>query len=234
MSHINLMPNDYIERRLQQRTNSLGLVLFGVVMLCIAGTAFVSRRATNHTLAVAERVDADYALAAKMIGEMRQLEARKQMLLEKAEMTASLLERIPRSTIVAVITNALPAEACLTSMEMVPVKSFGGPSAAGKFDQLLAAQQKNEFITTIQVSGVTSTDVEVANFMSNLADCPLLSAVDLVFSQEKFINKMSVREFKVTMIITPGMDAMEVLSSWQKPKQPTAPQAQSDQNGAQS
>ena len=37
---------------------------------------------------------------------------------KKAELTASLIERVPRSALLAVVTQALPRHSCLVNLEL--------------------------------------------------------------------------------------------------------------------
>ena len=49
------------------------------------------------------------------------------------------------------------------------------------------------------VTGLAATDVEVAKFIAQMAKCPLMESVDLVYSEEKKISGSMVRTFQVEM-----------------------------------
>jgi hypothetical protein len=216
MSIINLLPDDYVRRRQQRRTNGLCLVLFLIVMIGLAATMIVLEQSSRRTCRVAERVDAEFADAAKLLGQLQELEARKQRVLDKAQRTAVLLERVPRSTLLAMITNALPRHASLTRFQLVPkqIVSRGEGAASGSKFQAVQAQRAATQVTevlTLEVDGLAGTDVDVALFITELIRNPLLTGVDLVYSQEKVLDDMPVREFQVKMEVKAKVDVMDVL-----------------------
>ena len=120
MSTINLIPDDYLQKRLQKRANYLCVALFSVVMVGVATAALVSDRAYRNTQKVLDRVNANYAEAAKQLEQMRTLEASKRQMMGKAIATGILLERIPRSFLLATLTKALPGNASLLKVELKP------------------------------------------------------------------------------------------------------------------
>jgi len=130
MSTINLLPEDYQQRRSQHRANVICMMLFGIVISSVGGAALVSERAGQNTRAVCERINTSYAEAAKLIDEMHHLEAKKRKMLQKAELSAALMERLPRSYVLAMVTNALPEGASLTSLKMSAAASMGGPKTS--------------------------------------------------------------------------------------------------------
>jgi Tfp pilus assembly protein PilN len=224
MSLINLLPDDYIRRRQHQRANALCLTLFLIVMLGLGAAVLVSERSTRYTRQVAEMVEAAYADATKLIEQLQELEGQKQKMLQKAERTASLLERVPRSTLLAIVTNAMPEEVSLTRFQLIPkqIIARADAGAAGdpdsKFQRIQA--QRNDLqttqILTIEVDGLTATDVEVAHFIANLNRNPLLTGVDLVYSQEKkSVGSATIREFQVRMEVKQNVDVMDVLQTVQ-------------------
>lgn len=233
MSIINLLPEDYLHQRAQMRANVMCAMLFAVVMAGVGGAALVSEQSTRNTTKVRDQVNASYAEAAKLLGQMQQLEAQKRTMITKAETTASLLERVPRSYVLAVVTQALPETASLETFDLTPrIQLTATKAPTSKFDALAAAKPVPQAATVVaEVKGYASTDVEVARFIANLMRNPLLSNVDLVFSQEKkrLPEDMTVREFCVRMEIRPGVDVIDVLKDSAKGKlakqqTPKAPQ----------
>lgn len=205
MSIINLLPEEYIERRQRRRANLLCLVLFGVVMAGVLTAGLVSERSRMHTEAVRRRVEDSYAEAAKLIAQMQDLEHRKRTMLRKAELTSALLERIPRSYLLAVVTNALPPEATLRDVKLVRKKVITRAERGRK--------AKSQEDLTMTVTGLAATDVEVARFIAHLARNPLSSAVDLVYSEEEQIKEHDtvMREFQVEIVLRTDVDVIDIL-----------------------
>lgn len=224
MSIINLLPEDYIQGRLRWRANVLCLVLFATVITAVVGTAMFSRHSARHTEEVDQRVQKDYEDAAKLIQQMHQLENEKQRLHQKALSAIPLMERVPRSSLLAVVTNSLPKHASLIRFDMETQKKesesqsgSAGAKKATKFakvssDRLTSSSQA---AVTVKITGLASTDVEVARFIANMARNPLMKSVDLVYSQEKLLDKNDplVREFQVKAELQQDVDAINIVGN---------------------
>lgn len=225
MSTINLLPEDYVKRRSERRANVMCVALFAVVMTGVFGAGMASERNTKQTQDVRNRVNADYAKAAQLLAQIQQLEAQKREGLRKAKATAALLERVPRSYVLATITRALPKHAALTELTLKPVRRTQPRRAPAKKRTKFAAAKKKKqakkppvMIMTLEVVGWAATDLQVSRFISNLLGSPLLSSVDLDYTKDKQIKAkekdkpdMRVREFKVIMELYPDVDVIDLV-----------------------
>ncbi len=224
MSIVNLLPEDYFQRRSQRRANVLCVVMFAVVMGGVGAAAMLSERNTRYTRQVMDQVNDQYAEAAKKLTRMQQLKAQKRQSIIKAKATATLLERIPRSYLLAVITHALPENASLVELKLKSVRRTSVTSSrnVSKFASVrgkMGAAPAPELIMSVEVTGHAATDVQVAGFMTNLLKSPLLTGVDLGYSQEKIIKgdratkapDRKVREFKVVMELKSNVDVIDLI-----------------------
>ena len=221
MSTINLLPANYVRQRMQRRVNSVCLALFVVVVSSVICAHLVTDRSKRHTLEVRDRVDAEYAEATKLIQRMQRLEAQKAMMLHKAELTASLVERVPRSTLLAIIANARPTSTSLLNVELTSRRiekkePTVRPSATGNsvLSVVSRAQalQGSRVLVELVVTGLAATDAEVAKFIANLARNRLIETVDLAYSQERLVGKArtKVREFQISLKLKDGADAIDI------------------------
>ena len=235
MNAINLLPEDYLERRSQHRANVMCIILFVVVMAGVGGAAIVSEQSTQHTREVGKQVNAAYAEAAKLLGQIQKLERQRREGIRKARATAALLERVPRSYLLAVITQALPRNTSLSEVELKPTRKKIQNRAAGssrkrkgsKFDAVKKrrSQQKPQMqeVMTVIITGMAATDVQVAGFITNLLQNPLLSSVNLGYSQEKVIRMkttknpdvpdLHLRQFQVMMELRPNVDVIDLIEA---------------------
>lgn len=220
MSTINLLPENYLHHRREHRTNVICMILFVVMIGAVFCASVVSKRSLAHTLAIRNRVDTSYAEAAKLISQMHELEAQKVKMLRKAEVTASLVERVPRSTLLAVITNALPDGASLKTLDLQTqkiirrTKSVADDNDKQTGTKLTTEPRKSppvsaETIVCVEITGLAATDVQVARFIANLARNPLTASVDLCYSEEKKVRGMTVREFQIKTVLKDEVDAIE-------------------------
>lgn len=197
MGIINLLPKDYIAGRYKRRANWVCSILFAVVMAGVVGAAFVSDQSRRHTMEVSHRVDGDYAEAAKLIAQMQQLELQKKLMLTKASTSSALMERVPRSFLLGMLTNSLPKGASLSAVELDTRRTISYSQVPAKASSTSGGPPKPPLVVVIDVKGLASTDVEVARFIANLARNPLAGSVDLAYSQEKLVDGSSMREFQI-------------------------------------
>ncbi len=217
MSTINLLPQDVVQRRSQSRANLICVTLFAVVTASIGGAALVSERNTRRTREVCQRINASYTEAAKLIDQVYRLEAQKRTMLRKAEMSANLMERLPRSYVLSILANALPKGAKLTSVEMTVAaarRRQAQPAAASKHGRVAQARKTGpadppELAVSMKIRGRAGTDVQVARFIARLAKHPLTDVVDLSYSKEARRADAASREFLLTVRLKPGADAMD-------------------------
>jgi Tfp pilus assembly protein PilN len=226
MSIVNLLPDDYLLKRLQARANYICIGLFAVVMIGVAAASLVSDRSNRNTKTVLDRVNSDYVEAARQLEEMRKLEATKRQMVAKAGATGALVERVPRSYLLAMLTQALPADTSLLKVELKPGKVLAVTASpkGSKFDAVkkktepTAAPQPAGPPVVLEVSGLAATDVDVATFITNLKVSPVLASVDLNYSQDKLLDagdkdspKLHVREFKVLLEVRPDVDVIDLI-----------------------
>jgi len=224
MSTINLLPEDYIEGRRRRRMNLLCLALFAVVVTGVLGATIVSRQSAGYTEEIDMRVQSEYEDAARLIQQMQQLQDEKERLHQKALATTPLIERVPRSTLLAVVAGSLPPHASLVRFDLETKKqqseSSGQSNTAAnnkktsKFAKVSSGRSAKSLpvVVTLKITGLASTDVDVARFIANMARNPLLKSVDLVYSQQKALEKDKplVREFQVKAELEQAADAIQV------------------------
>jgi len=219
MSFVNMLPEDYVARQAQRRANVVCLVLFVAVMTTVLAAAFVSQRSLQNTTEVWERVNNSYAEAGKLIQQMQSLQAVRQRMFKKANLTAGLLERVPRSYLLAMVTAALPEGGSLREFKLTTKrkqarvvtaktkKTQYGEAAAKRAAQ---AKSDSDLEVTMTVRGLAATDLEVARFMANMARCPLMEAVEIAYSEQKKFMDVVVRDFEVVMRLKPNADVLGV------------------------
>ena len=223
MSTMNLLPKDYQQQRSRQRANILCMILFVLVMIGVGIAAWVGESNADAMRQANEEVSQEYRLAAESVAQIRRLEAQKKQVIAKAKMAAELLERVPRSYLLACLTNALPEGASLTRVSLktrIVKAAQPAPKPKTKFRARAsrsgsrqqgegedAAPERPKLQVSLEVTGLARTDVEVAQFISNMQDNPLLRSVELVYSLEKQIEEEMLREFRVTMDLAPNAEA---------------------------
>lgn len=213
MKNVSFLPEDYQRQRQRRRTNLVCLGLFTVVMGGIVAAFAVTDRQRGEVRRQLEAVDADYQDAARRLEQLDELEQRKQQILHKANITSVLIERVPRSLILAEIINRMPSAVSLVEMRMeTRAARQAPPIARSALDSAKALKEQGKSApvepqlpqikpteVTIQLTGLAYTDVQVAHFMTQLGRSPMFNDLNLSFSQETIVGRMTLRRFSVDM-----------------------------------
>ncbi len=207
MVKINFMPDDYIQRHESRRTNLMYLVLFGVAMTVIVGTFLTIKIRQKSLEAKAALINARMREAKESISQLEQLQAKQKTLIKTALATAELIEPVPRSVILALLTNDLPAGTSLLSVKIVQKtisnthkkSPTGDKYQTAKNAQAQQAISKEKLLKThIAIEGIAPSDLEVAGYIARLSSSTILEKVALVQSKEYKVDDTAFREFKLT------------------------------------
>ncbi|MBL7132553.1 MAG: PilN domain-containing protein [Phycisphaerae bacterium] len=208
---LDFLPDDYVERQRARRANVTCLLMAGGCLVVIGLVAGITMIRAAGTAAVRATIEKQYEQASLRIKDLEQLQKHKQDLLHKADLSAALLERVPRSHILARLTNHLPTETSLTSLKMQVEKvAIASPAAevpeapkAKGAKGKKAGPVRTEDRLRFRLDGLAQTDVQVAEYISRLGTDPLFDAVDLQFSEE-FPHRegMTMRRFQLLFLLS--------------------------------
>lgn len=224
------LPEDYLERKAESRTNLISIALFVVVTLGVVGAFFVTSRQWNDVKQYQTAVNIRYTQAAKDIEQLKTLEQQKGDLLEKAEVTTALIERVPKSILLAELVNRMPSKMTLLSIEVAstrldkPVRSAARNDDKSNNAKSLAKSEGDKkkakdakppvtaprFDHKAILIGVARTHNEVARYVSNLQECGLLTSIDLIFSEQATIEGQVMNKFRVEALVRPEADARKI------------------------
>lgn len=236
---MSFLPEDYVERRIEQRTNLVCLVLFGVVLVGVVGMYVASAQHRADVRREREKVIVAYADAAKRIEQWDSLQEQRSQMQRKANVTAKLLEKVPRSHLLADLGNRRPQG--LSWLELEVQTKVVKPTAPPSGKSALANKEKEKKdakgkpaeapepvkTVTLVLVGVAPTDVQVAQYMSKLQQSSLLSEVNLIYSEETKIAETLMRKFRIEMALSSTADvrALEPFEQPAKPRDPLENQA---------
>ena len=218
MLNINFVPDDYIQSGESRRINLMYLVLLLVVMAGLGGS-FISIKIRQRALNAEEGlVNTKMAKAQQAINQFEELQAKRKVMMKAAITTVELLEPVPRSVLLASLTNNLPRGTSLLQLKLIqkepstrPAHSRGG----SKYQQAQAEMATSSagsvspeklLETRIDIEGIATSDRQVAAYIEQLNSSALLSNVTLVESKEHEIKNdsatdMKLRRFKLTAML---------------------------------
>jgi Tfp pilus assembly protein PilN len=220
MATINFVPNDYIQQRQSSRANLMYLTLLAALLGGIGVTFSIIKmrqRAVNVEL---DTVNAQMIKAKEQITQLEELKSKGKTMMKSMVMTAELLEPVPRSVILACLTNNLPSGVSLLQTQMkekenkVPVQAppaaASGAKPGAKTTQYQAAAAKKKTVapetktileTTLEIEGIAPSDIEVASFIANLSTSILLDNVELIQSKEEDVEGVKFRQFRLRTLL---------------------------------
>src|SRR5688500_10722871 len=174
-NELSFLPDDYLERKAQRRTNAICATLFLIVMTAIGSAFTYTEKAMRQAEQQHDAIEKHYTDAAKKIEQFQQLQEKQRTMAHQAELTSSLLEKVPRSFVLAEITNGMPdgvslldlmmesrvianvAAAPKTAFEMRKAEITGGTAAP--------AAQARTYEVTMRTTGIAENDVQVSQFI---------------------------------------------------------------------
>jgi len=213
MQNINFVPDEYVQNSESQRTNLIYLVLLIVVMAGLVGS-FASIKVRQRLCTAEEkRVNAKMAQVPEALKQSEELQEKYKAMMKTVLTAAELLELVPRSTLLASLTNNLPSGASLLKLNLVQNEPKTPRPASKPNNKYQASQAKNSgptepiiprektLETHISIEGIAPTDLQVAAYIKRLGNSSLLDNVALVESKEHKIDKMVFRQFKLTAML---------------------------------
>jgi Tfp pilus assembly protein PilN len=212
MANINFVPDDYVQNTESSRTNLLYLVLFGVVMIALCGS-FMTIKIRQRACGVKEKlVNTKMTKIQEAIKQFEELQTKRGEMMRTALTTSQLIEPVPRSVLLASLTNNLPQGVSLLKLGLLQKESARGIQSAStsKYQAKQAkktaanvAQLSQEKLleTHIDIEGVAPSDLQVAEYIGRLGNSSLLDNVALVESKEHKEDSTVFRRFKLTAML---------------------------------
>ena len=213
MSNVNLVPDDYIQNNESRRTNLMYVFLFVLVMSGLTGCFLTIKVRQKACQSQEKMVNEKMAKAQLAITEFDKLQAKRKIMMKTALMTAELIEPVPRSILLASLTNDLPKGASLVRLSLEqkePKAVVANAKPESKFEATAnkkAAVVSSEQLldTNIDIEGVAPSDIQVATYIKRLTDSMLFDNVALVESKEWKLDDVSFRQFKLKTMLRKGV-----------------------------
>jgi hypothetical protein len=222
-NQLSFLPEDYLEKKRQQRTNFICAALFVIIMSGVGVAFTVTERSLRAVEKDHQETAKKHAEAANLIEQERQLREKQLKMNNQANLTASLLEKVPRSVLLAELTNAKPAGVSFLDLTLDSKLHAGAAAAAAKtqFEIKKAAMeaatgggakhtadipQAKVYDVTIKVTGIADNDSQVAQFMAALNKSKLIRDVNLLISDEFVVQEAKMRKFQVEMTLDPNAE----------------------------
>ncbi len=213
MLNINFVPDDYVQSNESRRANLMCLVLLLIVMGGLGGSFTTIRMRQRAFAAKEEMTNARMIQIQESIKQFEELQAKRKAMMKTALTTAELLEPVPRSVLLASLTNNLPAGVSLLKLKLIQKEPKRTSSSAAATSKYKAAQtgktgveqrqlsQEQSLETHIDIGGMAPSDLQVAAYIEQLSRSRLVDNVALVESKEFKVDDTTFRQFKLTAML---------------------------------
>jgi Tfp pilus assembly protein PilN len=213
MANINFVPDDYVQSNESRRANLMCVVLFCVVMAALAGSFMTIQIRQRACTAEESLVTAKMVKMQESIKQFEELQTKRKEMMKTALTTAELIEPVPRSVLLASLTNNLPAGVSLVKLNLVqrePSRAAVNRTARNKYqaaqgpsgsepESRVSAEKLLE--TRIEIEGMAPSDLQVAAYIERLGNSLLVDDVALIESAEKKVDGTSFRNFRLTAML---------------------------------
>jgi Tfp pilus assembly protein PilN len=229
MVNINFIPDDYIRNNESRRINLICIALLSIILVAIGG-AFGAIRMRQRTLNIREAsIDTDLTKKKGQIKTIDQLQKQRNTMWSTALMTVELIDPVPKSMLLASLTNSLPKGVSFLRLSLIQKEQAANSqqqkNAANKYEAMkdkektaaaVRSSKEKMLDTQINIEGVAPSDIEVAAYIEQLSRSALLTDVALVESVQ-MPNKSSkqdsqegkMRRFKLSALLRKDIQITE-------------------------
>ncbi|MDX2131967.1 MAG: PilN domain-containing protein [Planctomycetota bacterium] len=228
------LPEDYIRSKAEGRANIITLTLFALVLAGVMGAFVVTKASVEKIAKRKEFVNQQFQEAEKKIAQLKSLESQQAQMMEKAEITSALVEKVPRWAVLGELTLRMPADMRLDSLvikstrpkvEVAPPPGAKPPavkSLAGKFAAKVKPEAKEpervkpqvpRFTYALTLEGTAVKNQDIADYLASLKQSPVLDKVEMAFIRESSERGSDYRKFQVTAQLRTELDTTGLAQS---------------------
>ncbi|CAG0997457.1 hypothetical protein PHYC_02655 [Phycisphaerales bacterium] len=238
-AHNSFLPEDYIRSKAEGRANIITLTLFAVVLAAVMGAFVVTKASVQQVAKRKSFVNQQFQEAGRKIDQLKALESQQAQMMEKAEITAALVEKVPRWAVLAELTLRMPTDMRLDSMVIKctrpkpepqasatapkppPIKSIAGKVAGAikgqpeKKEPDRPKPQVPRFTYSLTLEGTAMKNQDFSDYLSSLKSSPVLDRVEMAFIREVKEGDKEFRKFQVTAEVRTSIDTSVLSKSLQ-------------------
>lgn len=203
------LPEDYLDRKIARRTNLTCVGLFLVMIVAIGAAFYVQSRQDQGARTEMVEINSVFNNRAQQLRQIQELQDRQQQMIDKAKVVRQLVERVPRSIILAEMINNMPPSLSLLEFQL-ETKAAPKARSLTAMQRAKAKKQKKkndddgkvEIVprqVTIDIEGIAEDESQISAFMGKLTHHPLFNDVSLTFIQKDTIELVDLRRFGITM-----------------------------------
>lgn len=203
------LPEDYLDRKIARRTNLICVGLFLVMIAAIGAAFYVQNRQDVGTRGELVDVNNAFTKRADQLRQIKLLQEQQQQMIDKAKVVRQLVERVPRSIILAEMVNNMPPALSLLEFDL-ETKATPASRNLTALDRAKAKQDKDkaeadgkvEIVPRqvfVDIEGIAKKENQITEFMGNLTHHALFMNVGLEFIEQDTIEQTDLFRFRIRM-----------------------------------
>lgn len=205
---VNFIPDDYLEKKAQNRSNLICIGLFFVVMAGIGAAVLFNMRQFSKLEARAQQVNKKLLSRAHELSRITELKNEKKEMVVKARIVASLWEKMQRSLLVYDVVKLMPGGVSLQQLQLTTKNIKKKLTPLQRAQRALRRKKHKKSPpramlrrVTLRITGLASTADKVATFYAELGHCGLFQSVTPLYTEEYNDKGDMVQRFGVQMVL---------------------------------
>jgi Tfp pilus assembly protein PilN len=208
MHNIDFLPRRIKEqRRKRRRRVRQGAIVCACVAVLVA-IGFVRQESINQVHAEWQQLERQVRQVHSQLSLREELEKEWNQLVRKQQISEQFDTRLTARDVLAELGHRLPESMALTDLELEADSVLLDPSkparvlntSSGRPRTVAPPATRKQRITRIRlvITGLAPSDVDIANFVGQLASSPLFEDVNMGYTREIRFQGKTARQFKAT------------------------------------
>ncbi len=229
-SGASFLPSDYVQRKAELRNNIVLLSTFAVVMGGIGLAFFKTQKDWRNLRDIYTQTSEQYIAEGEEIEQLKKLEVVRTEMMEKAQITASLIEKVPRHAMLAELTLRMKPGMQLQSLSLAgtreevapppPPNQSGATSLAQQAAEQAAKRQASitapRYTYELSFTGYAMNNNDIADFLASLKQSPVFTNVELSFIREAKVEGETLRSFEMSASLRTDVAQEKLIESINK------------------
>ncbi len=221
------LPSDYVQRKAELRNNIVLLSTFAVVMGGIGAAFYKTQRDWRQLRDQYTLTSEQYVAEGEKIEQLKQLEVIRGQMMEKAQITASLIEKVPRHAMLAELTLRMKPGMTLQALTLAGTRQEIAPppppnqsgqtglaqAAAERAALQNAATSAPQYTYQVNFTGYAVNNNDIADYLANLKQSPIFTNVELSFIREATLDGETVRSFEMNLSLRTEVSQETLINS---------------------
>lgn len=205
---LSFLPDDYVASRARARATRLCGALLATAIITVAAAFTFAEQSLRDLRIEHAQVSEQFRRESERLRRLETIKRDQEAVAARANLSEALVEKAPRSELLADIKDSLPAGTALADFVMssrvvVTPKTPEQLLAEKKAnrEKKVAAPEPKIYETSVRITGIAYNDGQVAQFINAMTKSRYFKDVNLLVSREQQFDGQAVRRFELEMSV---------------------------------